>query len=269
MNLTPGTENRFGQDGLQEIRSWASRSPEAARPGFRTTGGPRSLRRSSRLTASLLVVLLLLVAVLAAYAGYRFLQTSQSEPEIAAVPEPIEPPAPAAAPAAEQAPAAPEAAEVLPDSPEMRREPLRAEAAIRRARSTPEEHKPQQAALRPTPFPREPQRTSKGSQVVVDEDAFESESAVLLSSPSARYPAAARETGTWAKVTVGFTIDETGAVRDPRIESSWVKGDAPESAFAEEALAAARHARFEPARERGVPTSSWSTLTFTFEAGPL
>jgi TonB family protein len=104
---------------------------------------------------------------------------------------------------------------------------------------------------------------------VVDEDAFESESAVLLSAPAAEYPAAVRETGAWAKITVGFTIDATGIVRDPRIESSWVKGEAPESAFVEAALAAARTARFEPARERGIPTSSWSTLTFTFEAGPL
>ena len=101
--------------------------------------------------------------------------------------------------------------------------------------------------------------------LVVSRDVFESEPAVLLSEPTADYPEVARGTGTSAKVIVGFTIDETGTVRNPIIESTRIQGDAPKAPFEEAAVAAARRARFEPARERGVPARSWSTLTFLFE----
>ena len=93
---------------------------------------------------------------------------------------------------------------------------------------------------------------------------FESESAVPLSAPQPRYPEAARGTDTWAEVVVGLTIDETGTVRDPTIEKLRVKGSAPASLFQEAALAAARAARYRPAREQGAPVRSWTTLTFTF-----
>jgi TonB family protein len=93
---------------------------------------------------------------------------------------------------------------------------------------------------------------------------FESEPAVLLSVPGASYPAAARDTGTWAEVVVAVPIDASGAVGDPTIETSRVEGSAPETVFEEAAVAAARHARYTPARERGLPVGSQSTLTFTF-----
>lgn len=248
MNLPSSFENRSDPDGLQEIRSWASRSPDAVRPVFRARHRLSRPRPSSRHAGSVVLALLLLFV---AYSGHRFLQTGQGTAEIAAVPEQVEPQAPAPAPppisdpnrAADEAPAV---AEVLPDGPRVRREPLEAQAS-------PQARKPGKSAQ---------------TRVVVNRDAFESEPAVLLSTPAAHYPDAARGTGTRAEVIVGFTIDETGAVRDPRIESAKVEGDASESVFAEAALAAARRARFEPARERGVPASSWSTLTFTFEAGP-
>jgi TonB family protein len=65
---------------------------------------------------------------------------------------------------------------------------------------------------------------------------------------------------------VGLTIDEAGAVRNATIEKSHIRGSAPASAFHEAALTAARQVRYHPAREKGVPVRSWSTLTFTFEA---
>lgn len=181
---------------------------------------------------------------------------SASEPEQVASSAPV--PAPPSSHGAEtasttrsevqEADAIPPAAEVIPP-----------------ARPAPEERAQKEAVVRHKPAPREPKAASR---VVVSRDAFESEPAVLLSTPAAEYPDDARGTGTTAEVIVGFTIDETGAVRDPAVESSRVQGSAPEALFVEEALAAARRARFHPARERGIPTRSWNTLTFSFETGP-
>lgn len=102
MSVYPGIEKDREPDGLREIRSWASRSPDAARPGFRTGHRPPALRPSPRLASLVLLALLLFVA----YAGYRFLQIRQGGSESAAVltqteqthAEQAEPPAPVAAP---------------------------------------------------------------------------------------------------------------------------------------------------------------------------
>lgn len=260
MNISPDVENRADPDGLREIRSWASRSPDAARPGFRARGRSRARRVSSRLAFLLPLALLLFLS----FAGYRFLQTGRGETGGRATIL-VASPAPVAAPAAGAAPAV---AEALPDSPQVRKEPSRAAqaAAVLPERPAARAPRPQKATFRPQPVPRESRRTSE-ALAVVHREAFESEPAVLLAPPAAQYPDAARGTGARAQVVVGFTIDETGTVSDPRIESARVEGEAPESVFAEAALAAVRGARFEPARERGVPSPSWSTLTFTFEAG--
>ncbi len=255
MSHTSDIESRSNPDGLQEIRSWASRSANAARPGFRTRrhGGP-----SSPLAASIGLTAVLLLSL----GGYRVIQSGRSTQDLTAVPEPEQVASSVLVPAppnsdpvetsptprgeAEKAAEAPPAAEVIPP-----------------ARPAPGERTLKEATVRRKAASKEP----KASRVVVSREAFESEPAVLLSAPDAHYPDAARGTGASAEVIVGFTIDETGAVQDPAVESSRVQGQAPEALFEEAALAAARRARFEPARERGVSTRSWSTLTFSFETG--
>jgi TonB family protein len=257
MSHSTDIESRPNPDGLQEIRSWASRSPDSVRPGFRWRSRPTGLgRSSSRLAASVLLALLLL-----SLAGYRFFQNGQGSSDLGAIPE-AEPEQ--AAQIVDGNGEAPPAADAVADIPQARKEPVQA-SVTPPALPVPEEiPRKEAAATRRVPAPKEPKAASR---VVVSRDAFESEPAVLLSTPTAEYPNAARGTGTTAEVIVGFTIDETGAVRDPAVESSRVQGSAPESLFVEEALAAARRARFEPARERGVPTPSWNTLTFSFETG--
>lgn len=260
MSHTSDIESTANPDGLQEIRSWASRSPDSARPGFRSRHRPGGLDRSaSRLAGSVLLALLLL---LFAMGGYRFLfQNGQDPSDLAAVVPELEPQQTVqAVDGISEAPAA----ETVADLPQARKEPVQANVTLP-APPVPEEvPRKRAAAARPAPVPKEPRVASR---VVVSPDAFESEPAVLLSAPAASYPDAARGTGTTAEVIIGFTIDETGAVRDASVESSRVQGTAPEDLFLEEALAAARRARFHPAREHGVPTRSWNTLTFSFEAG--
>lgn len=252
MSHTSDIESRSNPDGLQEIRSWASRSPNSARPGFRTRrrpGGPSSpLAASIGLTAVFLLTL----------GGYRVTQSGRGTPDPATVPEPEPEQVASSAPAP-----------VSPSSDPV--ETLPAERVeVEEAAEAPPAEKVTSPAR---PFPGERSRNGAAvirrepAQILVSRDAFESEPATLLSVPTAEYPDAARGTGTSAQVIVGFTIDETGAVRDPAVESSRVQGTAPEALFVEEALAAARRARFHPARERGVPTRSWSTLTFSFETG--
>ncbi len=149
----------------------------------------------------------------------------------------------------------PPAAEAVADVPHARKEPVQG-PATRPAQPLPEiRSKPTLKELR------------VASRVVLSRNDFESEPAVILAAPAAEYPDAARGTGTSAEVIIGFTIDETGAVRNPAVERSQVRGSAPEALFQEAALAAARSARFTPARERGIPTRPWSTLTFSFESG--
>lgn len=124
---------------------------------------------------------------------------------------------------------------------------------------------PRQAAIRQRPAPRPRTSPAKAeTRMAGGRELFESESAVPLSAPAPRYPEAALGTDTWAEVVVGLTIDETGAVRNPTIERLKIQGSAPAALFQEAALAAAREARYRPAREQGSPVRSWSTLTFTF-----
>ncbi len=164
----------------------------------------------------------------------------------------------------------PPAETVAADLPQVRSEPVQAAHVARPVRPAseklPREERPRkdEGAVQRGPVPNEPE----ASRIVLGRDAFESEPAVLLETPAADYPDAARGTGTSAEVVVGFTIDETGAVRNAVIESTRIQGDAPKAPFEEAALAAAQRARFAPAREQGVPTRSWSTLKFSFETGP-
>lgn len=205
----------------------------------------RRPRLSSRSSATVVLVLLLLVLL----AGYHFLVRRDDLP-------------PPAATAAEASTAPP----VLTDSPQVRRAPLEGVKAeseapepahpVRTARTG---RTPERAAPGRPPSPR------RETRVVGGREFFAEEPAVLLTLPAAGYPAAARGTGTWAEVVVAVVIDEKGAVRSPAVETSRIRGSAPESAFHEAALAAARQARYAPARERGVPVRSRSTLTFTFE----
>jgi protein TonB len=258
-------ESSTHPDGLQKIRSWASRSPESIRPEFRARPGPIRLGRSFRLAASIWLALLFLVVL----AGSRFLQdATPGTPKPAAASGPAPEPEQAAQVAQPSDDAPPPPAEtVVADLPQARREPVQAVQASRPARSMAPEHPGKEAAAIPRkPIRQEPARAASRTEVSPAE--FESEPAVVLAAPAAEYPDAARGTGTSAEVVVGFTIDETGAVRYAVIESTRIQGDAPKAPFEEAALAAARRARFTPAREHGVPTRSWSTLTFSFESGP-
>ena len=265
MSHSTDIESTAHSEGLREIRSWASRSPASARPGFRKkhrTGRPRL---SPRLAGSALLALLLVLFSLASY--QYFFQSRQDTPQqatipaLATVPELEEIPKTDEAPPASP-PAAPAEKEVIPDRLQARTEPLRLQAAPPTP-PAPRERPLQAAALvRREPVLNEPKASSA---IVVGRDVFESEPAVLLSVPTAEYPEAARGTGTSAEVIVGFTIDETGTVRNPVIERIQIQGDAPKAPFEQAALTAVRSARFEPARERGVPTRSWSNLTFSFE----
>lgn len=280
MNYSSDINSRVNPDGLQEIRAWASRSPESARPGFRTRHRAPGPRISPRLVGA---VLLALLVVLFSLAGYRYFQNGPSTPGLAVVPEPEQaassapvpaPPSsdPAEAPSitrdeARSTGEAPLPADALADSPEARKEPVQVTRVARAA--TPPSSRPAPRPSQGAPaVEREPARQKpEVSRIVMRRNDFESEPAVLLAEPAAEYPDAARGTGTSAKIIVGFTIDETGAVRNPVIERIQIQGDAPKAPFEQAALAAARRARFTPAQERGVPTRSWNTLTFSFEAG--
>lgn len=225
----------------------SSRPP--ARPGMGTRRRPSRLRLSTRLGASVVLALLLLVLL----AGLRFLLKRQDEPHTAAS-------EPAGKNVASTVP------ETMPDAPRVRRKPLAGPTDPRRVAPDPVIREPaKKPAHRKSRSARQPAPVKREIRFSGGRDSFESEPAVLRSLPSASYPESARGTGTRAEVVVGVTIDETGAVRAPTIERARVQGSAPESVFREAALAAARRARFEPARERGVPVRSTSTLTFTFE----
>ena len=247
MSHTSDIESRSNHDGLQEIRAWASRSPQSVRPGFRARSQPGGFRYSPRLATSIGFALLLLLAL----TGYRSLQDEQG-PTIHLAPAPPPEQVAASAPVTAEK-KEPPPVEAVADSPPPPLEPVPAPATLP-APPVPEER----------PRKEEPEAAPA---IVVSRDAFESEPAVLLAEPTADYPEVARGTGTSARVIVGFTIDETGTVRNPIIESIRIQGDAPKAPFEEAALAAARRAQFVPARERGVPARSWNTLTFLFETG--
>ncbi len=233
------------------------RSPgPAAQAGLGTRRRPSRLRLSNRLGASIVLVLLLLVLL----TGLRFLLKRQEEPRTAAASEPA------------RESVASTVAETVTDAPQPRREPLAEPAAPQRVAPEPVIREParkpahrKDRSVRPAASPERRQAPGKRKlRVAGGREFFESEPAILRSLPAASYPEAALGTGTRAEIVVGVTIDETGAVRDSTIEKSRVQGSAPESIFHEAALAAARRARFDPAREGGLPVRSTSTLTFTF-----
>lgn len=257
MSHTSGVESRSNPDGLQEIRSWASRSPGAARPGFRARSQPGGFRLSSRLVASIGFALLLLLVL----TGYRSLQNGQGTADPSPTPEPEQVATLAPFPVEE----APPATAVVPEAPRFTQEPVLAPATLPEPLASEEHLQKEAAAVQPKPAAEE---LEISSAIVVGRDVFESEAAVLLSVPEPEYPEAARGTGTSARVIVGFTIDETGTVRNPVIDRTQIQGDAPKAPFEQAALDAVRGARFVPAQERGVPARSWSTLTFSFETGP-
>src|SRR5262245_65194970 len=82
MSHSTDIESPAHPEGLQEIRSWASRSPGSARPGFRIRQ-PRLLRRAPRFAAS---ALLAAIVLLFSLAGFRFLQIEQDTPQQAVIP---------------------------------------------------------------------------------------------------------------------------------------------------------------------------------------
>lgn len=259
MSHTTDIESRSNPDGLREIRSWASRSPGSERPGFRTRSQPGGSKLSLRFVASIGAALLLVLVLM----WYRSLQNGPGTADPAPAPEPEQVASSAPVPVEE----APAAAEVVAEAPRFTEEPVHAPATL--PWPGPEERSRKEAAAE-TDVESEPaaEEPKASSEIMVSRDLFESEPAVLLSVPAAEYPEIARGTGTSAKVIVGFTVDETGAVRNPVIERTWIQGDAPKAPFEQAALTAIRSARFTPAREQGVPARSWSTLTFSFEAGP-
>jgi TonB family protein len=136
------------------------------------------------------------------------------------------------------------------------RRPLQGGKGPKAARSRPA---PGEPSVRPKPQARKPQRV-----VVPLPDDFESEAPEPLSVPTPAYPEAARGSGTYAAVTLAIRVDESGGVKDVRVERSVVEGSAPAAVFETAALAAARRARFQPGRKRGSPVASWLQTTFEF-----
>lgn len=151
---------------------------------------------------------------------------------------------------------------VLEDRPE----PMQPVQQIRKARSVipPQEREPDRAPAERT-RPRNDAKDAKDVKVVGGAEFFDTEPAVPLAAPQPSYPAAVRGTGAQAEIVIGFWVDTTGAVSDARVELSHIDGQVSASPFEAAALAAARQARFRPARRKGAPVDSWNTLTYTFK----
>ena len=73
-----------------------------------------------------------------------------------------------------------------------------------------------------------------------------------------RYPAFARKAGIEGRVVVQFTVDETGAVQDPRV----LRG--AHRLLNQEALRAVQQMRFVPGRQRGQAVPVQMSLPVTF-----
>lgn len=82
----------------------------------------------------------------------------------------------------------------------------------------------------------------------------------LTAQPEPRYPSRARRRRIEARVVVAVLVDTAGRVAEARIQSS----DDPGLGFDQEALRAAREARFRAGSRDGVAARMWSRLEFDF-----
>jgi hypothetical protein len=102
----------------------------------------------------------------------------------------------------------------------------------------------------------------------------------FVSVPPPVIPAAARGTGSYARIRVAVRVDVLGAVIDTKVRNAYMEeGASPTAtganpptgllaAFREAAQDAARKAKFQPAQKNGQPVISWGELTFEFGKKP-
>jgi len=220
--------------------------PEAAVELAASSSGPASRGMIQSLAATVLGLLLL-------WPFYQLLRSRPLRSDVAAKAvrsTESQPPAAGIVPAVN---AAPDAAG-----------PRQAEPALVVLAEKEEPEKPAPPAVQPIRKARP--MTPRGiSKTIGGEEFFDTEPAVALSVPQPESPRVAK--GAQAEIVIGFWVDTAGAVSDARVELSHVDGQAPASAFEAAALAAARQARFRPARRKGAPVDSWNTLTYSFSAG--
>jgi protein TonB len=85
--------------------------------------------------------------------------------------------------------------------------------------------------------------------------------AEAIAQPSPDFPSKAkRRNVTEGAVTVEYTVDESGAVRDPRVLES-----SPKGLFDEATLDALRRWRYRPKLVDGEPVASRRRFTFRFQ----
>lgn len=110
-----------------------------------------------------------------------------------------------------------------------------------------------------TPKPAPPAPTKTASQGSSDSEGVSSEAAAI-SDDKPVYPARARQRHIEGKVTVSFTIDRNGRVRDPRIISS-----EPDGYFDEVVLNKLEDWKFKPKMVKGVAVEAHATRTLNFK----
>ncbi len=261
--------------------------PPPARPIPQET--PR--RKSSRLPWIAAAFAVLALAALAALFLGRKAEVVQpverivaAEPGPAATPPPVEiRPEPPPAVVEASVPPAPVPPEVARDEPEPEPEPeperkapppvvekpkptapkvAAREPAVHRPREVP----PVQPVTVPVPEGRRP------DQKIQDEEEISFvDPPVPVSVPAAFYPKDAAGSGAKARWVVAILVDEKGEVAEARVISMTIeeggsgpKGEDLKSLFREAALAAARRARFQPAKSDGVPVPHRGELNFNF-----
>jgi protein TonB len=85
--------------------------------------------------------------------------------------------------------------------------------------------------------------------------------AEAIAQPTPDFPTRAKRRGvTEGTVTVEYTVDETGSVRDPRVIESQPKG-----LFDEATLEALQRWRYRPKLVDGKPVTSRRSFTFHFQ----
>jgi len=94
----------------------------------------------------------------------------------------------------------------------------------------------------------------------------------LLRNVQPQYPSAAQDDDVRARVRVGVTVSKAGRVEEAVVLERWRLSEGgsaqPVAALGygleEAALAAARRSLFRPARHKGQPVATRTTITFTF-----
>jgi len=156
-----------------------------------------------------------------------------SPTQVAAV---VPPPAPAPTRAEEPPPPAPEPAAAEPE---------------------PEPAAPAAAAAEPPPAA--PARVNEGDFVAPGTPGLQSPVFVSVTKP--QYPALAKRMGVQGVVVVSVLVNEQGAVEQTRI----VRGIAQKVGINEEAVKAAKSARYRPATLNGVRVKTWANLSIPFK----